>query len=404
MNEERLNFPIAVVAYNRPGSLRRLLASLGAAEYSGSDDIPLIISIDYSGADDCYNVANDFEWRHGPKKVIQHERRLGLINHIYTCGDLAMDYGGVIVLEDDLFVSPAFYEYVCQSYQFYQGEPKVAGIALYSYAFNEFSNTAFMPLQDGHDNYFAQVPCSCGQFWTDKQWDRFRQFLLSESCGIRENDCLPDRVINRWAKNASWKAYFYKFLVYNNLYVVYPRMSLTTNFNDMGAHAVSFNTTFQVPLLFRGKNEYRFCRIDDSLAVYDYAMEPKQGILKHFNPEIRPFDFECDLNGIKRLKKVRTPYLLSIRETRNPVLSYDNCCTPAEANVINNIKGCFYHLANVESFDSEVLRDKRIARAFSEIKFSRSFIIEKVKGSITYRVGHFLLWPLLQLKKYLMRV
>jgi hypothetical protein len=42
------------------------------------------------------------------KEVIVR-RRLGLRNHI-TCGDLSL-HEAVIILEDDLFVSPAFYDF-----------------------------------------------------------------------------------------------------------------------------------------------------------------------------------------------------------------------------------------------------------------------------------------------------
>lgn len=51
--------PIVAVAYNRPTSLSRLLNSISFAYYPSNYDIELIISIDYSGSDECLKVAEE---------------------------------------------------------------------------------------------------------------------------------------------------------------------------------------------------------------------------------------------------------------------------------------------------------------------------------------------------------
>tara|TARA_B110000090_G_C13152569_1_gene358302 strand:- start:66 stop:260 length:195 start_codon:yes stop_codon:yes gene_type:complete len=61
------NPTIVVVAFNRRKSLNNLLYSLSKAAY-GVDHVNLIISIDYSGLHDVYNLAEDFNWEHGQKK------------------------------------------------------------------------------------------------------------------------------------------------------------------------------------------------------------------------------------------------------------------------------------------------------------------------------------------------
>ena len=72
------NIAIVIAAFNRPHSLRRLLSSIKTAAYSSYTNIPLVISIDYSGNEDCYKVADDFEWMHGKKTVIKHPNNLKL--------------------------------------------------------------------------------------------------------------------------------------------------------------------------------------------------------------------------------------------------------------------------------------------------------------------------------------
>ena len=99
---------IVAVGYNRPESMKRLLRSIGEAHYEW-DDIPLIISIDKSDVKEVQEIAEAFEWKYGAKRVSLHRERLGLRNHILECGDYAIQYGAVIILEDDREVAPDFY-------------------------------------------------------------------------------------------------------------------------------------------------------------------------------------------------------------------------------------------------------------------------------------------------------
>ena len=93
--------PVVVVAFNRARSLKRLLGSLNDAIYT-VDDVPLIISIDKGDSNqDVLAVAESFVWEHGEKKVVYQETNLKLRKHVLQCGDYALKYGNVIVLEDD---------------------------------------------------------------------------------------------------------------------------------------------------------------------------------------------------------------------------------------------------------------------------------------------------------------
>ena len=152
---ETIHPAIVVVAFNRPRSLKRILDSIRRADYTGYADIPLVISIDQSEDPAVRDVASSTPWDHGPKRVIVHDRHLGLRKHILACGDLSKEYGAVIVLEDDLAVSPAFYDYSVQAVEAYQKEASVGGISLYSYEFNEYADMKFIAIDDGYDNYYV---------------------------------------------------------------------------------------------------------------------------------------------------------------------------------------------------------------------------------------------------------
>ena len=263
---------IVIAAFNRPISLERLLFSLKNAK--NISNARLIISIDNKEPENhnIRDMAGAFEWPFGEKEVIYHPSRLGLRAHILKCGDLTRIYDSVILLEDDLFVSPYFYEYSLQALEYYESDDRIGGISLYNYPYVDMSELPFMPINDDSDVYFMQFPSSLGQIWTSKHWERFRNWY--------DND--PDihqvpihKKVLSWPET-SWKKYFCAYLVAEDKYFVYPRLSLTTNFNDPGTHERFQNDhRGQAPLRFFGA-PYRFKGISESYCIYDshYELSP----------------------------------------------------------------------------------------------------------------------------------
>ena len=89
-----------MATYRRPESLSRATTVVCCAL---SDDlsISLVISIDGGGHERVVEIANELV-AHEDKRVIAGNRNMGLRDHIISCGDLSLEYGSVIVLEDDL--------------------------------------------------------------------------------------------------------------------------------------------------------------------------------------------------------------------------------------------------------------------------------------------------------------
>ena len=162
---------IVVVGYNRIASIKRLLSSLTIACYD--DEVPLVISIDRSGNEELYAYVNNFSWKHGNKYVIIQEERRGLKEHIYRCGDLSQYFKSITILEDDLFVSPYFYQYVKQTVEKYGDNPNVAGISLYRNEFNGFNSLPLYFLNIGHDVFAYQSTSTWGETFTYDMWIPF---------------------------------------------------------------------------------------------------------------------------------------------------------------------------------------------------------------------------------------
>lgn len=339
---------IVVVTYNRTESLKRLLDSIDRADYTGYENVPLVISVDKSDRSEVLDLAKSFVWKHGSKEVIEHNVNLGLRKHILACGDLSDQYGAVIVLEDDLLVSPAFYDYAVQAMNFYADADEVGGIGLYSYNYNDWVRLPFIPLDDGYDNYFFQCATSWGQLWTRKQWQGFKQWYEINSNSLFENDRLLPNSVKQWPQS-SWKKYFVAYLVYENKFFVYSRTALVTTFATVGTHVKNATMEYQVPLLLQRKR-FRFSYFEKSLSTYDVFYELLPRCLKALNRELEELDFECDFYGTKLLENIKTKYLISIRECKNPLKSYSIHQLPQELNVVFDAAGNFFNLGEVSGF------------------------------------------------------
>jgi FkbM family methyltransferase len=342
---------IVVVAYNRDESLKRLLGSLSRARFS-SGPVELIISIDRSDNKAVYETASSFTWKHGKKEIISREEHLGLKRHILACGDLTSAYGSIVLLEDDLFVSPFFYEFITESLQFYGAVVEIAGISLYSERHNETAQMPFLPLEDDSDVFFLQWPSSWGQCWTETQWQRFRNWYGNTDLQtIMSSGRIPRNVVN-WPED-SWKKYFVAYMVACNKFFVYPRLSLSSNFGDNGVHHKKNGTLFQVPLHFLERN-WRFKHMEDSVAVYDVFHEILPEKLKTLTDNLDGYDFAVDFYGQKNPSSLSAEYLLTSRSSEKPVKSYGKKLKPLELNVVYEIEGEGISLAEMGTCEENV--------------------------------------------------
>lgn len=328
---EKTVITLVAVAYNRPESLSRLLTSLSKASYCGHN-VRLVISIDYGGPAKVKKIADSFEWKFGEKKVKAHEKNLGLRKHILQCGDLTKEYGNVIILEDDVFVAKNFYLYALDALGFYKDNKKIAGISLYSHKFNETAKLPFSPIKEQYDVFFLQIAASSGQLWTSRHWTEFREWY--EKASKDENwDKVPENIAG-WPKT-SWKKYFTKYLIEENKFFVYPYDSLTTNFGDIGQHFWKTNSSAQVPL-DRVKDHFKFCELEDTMAIYDAFCE-NYNLINCFTENMDTCTI--DLYGMKKNVEAKR-FLLSVNTYPYKIIrQYGMALKPIEENVYHDISG-----------------------------------------------------------------
>ena len=126
---------IVIPAFNRPQALKRLLGSLQQARYPTQIEVPLYLAIDAETPGQCNADVLEmaFPWPHA-KTVLETDKPLGLRDNILRCGELTAKHQGIILLEDDLWVSPVFYEAAQQKPDGYHGQENIGAISCMGFA------------------------------------------------------------------------------------------------------------------------------------------------------------------------------------------------------------------------------------------------------------------------------
>jgi succinate dehydrogenase flavin-adding protein (antitoxin of CptAB toxin-antitoxin module) len=161
--------PIAFFAYKRPEHTRRSLESL--SKNVGAKDSELFIYCDgvksekdRESVDLVRQVVRSQQWC-GKVHIIEKEKNIGLANSIISgVTEICVKYGRVIVLEDDLVLSPFFVEYMNQALDFYETKTEIIQISGYIFPAN---------LKSDNDVVFLPFTNCWGWATWDRAWKHF---------------------------------------------------------------------------------------------------------------------------------------------------------------------------------------------------------------------------------------
>lgn len=261
---------IIAVTYNRLNSLHRLLLSLESADYN-QESPTLIISIDKSNTDTIEKFADAYSWPYGSLIVDKHEKNLGLRAHMLSLGKWFNQFDAIVVLEDDIVVSPGFYSYTRQCVERYYDNNRIAGLSLYNFEVNYQTGTPFQPIHNGQDVFFMNCAMSWGEVWMKDSWNKFYEWYKANE-NFSPSDSLPKRIFEFGPK--SWLKYHTRYCIEKDLLFVYPYVSLSTNYSDTGTHNTGDNKTQYQTNLLRGKiNAYRLPDTFKDAVIYDGFFE-----------------------------------------------------------------------------------------------------------------------------------
>ena len=121
----------------------------------------------------------DITWHGRFKKVsiIEAENNKGLANSVIGgVTEIIREYGKVIVVEDDLLLSPYFLNYMNDALDYYQDDKKIWSISGYSFPMKSLKKYS-------HDIFYSYRGCSWGWATWDRAWKHFNsdgKALLAE--------------------------------------------------------------------------------------------------------------------------------------------------------------------------------------------------------------------------------
>lgn len=344
-------YGIVIIGYKNADGIGRLLNALEKADYI-DEKLLLIISIDYSEDDSVYNEADSFVWKNGEKVIKRYTSRQGLRNHVLACGNYMNEYGldAVVVFEDDMMPSKDFFLFTKKATEKYFSNQNIVGISLYTHCINFQTGERFVPMTCKGDNYFFQCAQSRGQVWFRNQWNDFIDWYKKNEDCDKWNMDVPF-VVKNWPET-SWLKYHIKYCIDNNKYFVYPYISYSTCFGDIGQHIRSVTNNFQVPLSNKMQQEYDFIEYDSDALKYDAYFENKN-MAQYCGMDQN--SLEVDLYGQKVGMEKR--YLLTKKRMDFKVIkSWGNTLIPHEMNIIYGIPGDSFFLYDTENTDKNEKR------------------------------------------------
>lgn len=241
MDSDVKKAPIAFFAYRRPLHALKSLESLSKCE--GADESELFIYCDGAkGKEDRKDVeetrraVKSKDWC-GKVHVIERDKNMGLADSIITgVTELVNKYGRVIVLEDDLILSPQFLNYMNDALEFYRDAPKVMHISGYVF-----------PVKGDLPETFFYRAASCWGWATWKRaWDSFEpdpKKLLSRFTDkemVREfnvkgaMDFFETLRKNAEGKMRTWAALWYASVFLSGGLCLHPGRSMVNNIGNDG--------------------------------------------------------------------------------------------------------------------------------------------------------------------------
>jgi glycosyltransferase involved in cell wall biosynthesis len=297
--------PIVLFVYNRPDHMMQCIESLLKNLIAKQSDLYVFSDGPKTEPDlqKVEAVRNELKSVSGFKsvQVIAREQNFGLSKSIISgVTEIIAQHGRVIVLEDDLILSPYFLEYMNQGLALYAEEPKVASIHGYFFPIKlKLPETFFLKGTDclGWGTWTR----AWKQFETDGQklLDQLKAKKITNQFNLdgatQNTEMLEHQILG---KNNSWAIRWHASAYLNNQFTLFPKQSLVDNigFDDSGTHCGN-DDYLQV--------EVSRTPIHVSLISVQECLEAREAI-KSFYREIRPSIYK---RVTRKLKKMASQYV-----------------------------------------------------------------------------------------------
>lgn len=242
-----MSTPVAVFTYNRPEHARRALTTLARCHRLAECQVHIYCDGARSAAHQArveasrrtvHALASSLNAR-----VVERAENLGLAHSIVAAvTELVQAYGRVIVVEDDLILSPSFLDFMLQALDKYRDAEQVFQISGYLFPLEP------MPALPA---FFLPLSTTWGwatweRAWQNFSWNATDADLLLADRDARRRFCLDDSypyatmLEDRLAgRNDSWGILWWYTVFQAKAQVLYPQRSLVQNagFDGSGTHS-----------------------------------------------------------------------------------------------------------------------------------------------------------------------
>lgn len=233
--------PVVLFVYNRLEHTKETIATLAKNELAKESELYV-----FSDAAKNENVkvkvdavrafVREDEWKKSFKKVtiIEASENKGLAKSIIGgVTELINEYGKVIVIEDDLILSPFFLNYMNGALDFYENDPEIWSISGYSFPMKSLKKYL-------HDVFYSYRGSSWGwATWADRwamnDWNvsDYDKFVKDEQWQKRFNrgggDLTGMLALQMAGKIDSWAVRWCFEESNRNMYTIYPKHSYLGN-------------------------------------------------------------------------------------------------------------------------------------------------------------------------------
>jgi hypothetical protein len=235
------NAPIVFFAYNRPEHTRQALESLSKCERAGDSELFIYCdgpknAEDAKAVQELRKIVKDRQWC-GTVKIILREENMGLAKSVISGVTEIVDrYGKVIVLEDDLVLSPQFLNYMNDALILYKDIPRIMHIAGYMFPVKGVLPETF---------FYRDTSCWGWATW-QRAWAKFEPSADKLLSGLhtrkqrREFNIEGRTDYYRMLQNQStgkidaWAIRWYASVFLNNGLCLHPGKSLVNNIGHDG--------------------------------------------------------------------------------------------------------------------------------------------------------------------------
>lgn len=233
--------PIALFVYKRMHHVKKIIQALQSNTLAQYSDL-IIYSDGAKGEDDAHEVNAIRNFLHtiegfNSVNIITRDKNYGLAKNIIDGVTEAInEYGKIIVIEDDILVSPKFLNFMNRALDFYEKNERVWHISGWNYPISA---------TELEDVYFGRVMnCWGWATWKDR-WNFFNKDpeRLVKSWTSKQKYCFdlygsgifwPQIIANYRNKLDTWAIFWYATIYENNGLCLYPSISYVDNIGHDG--------------------------------------------------------------------------------------------------------------------------------------------------------------------------